>query len=222
MLVAELPITEYLRAIQIQADILEKKLRSGAPDILLLLEHPPTITLGKRGNQSDLRIPAERLAAMGVAVHSTDRGGEATYHGPGQVVCYPIMDLKPHRMRIRDFVAGLEETIIRTLDHFGVKGFRQAKKVGVWTGPREKIASIGVRIRRGVTSHGLSLNVNMSGDPADLIIVCGMPDARMVNLSQFLDHPLDVKDVKQVLADSFGTVFGVDLQRSSLQEANLM
>jgi lipoate-protein ligase B len=125
-------------------------------------------------------------------------------------------------MRIRGFVAGLEETIIRTLDHFGVKGFRQAKKVGVWTGPREKIASIGVRIRRGVTSHGLSLNVNMSGDPADLIIVCGMPDVRMVSLSQFLDRPPDVKDVKQVLADSFGTVFGVDLQRSSLQEANLM
>jgi lipoate-protein ligase B len=181
-----------------------------------MLEHPPVITLGKRASSQDLRISPQGLAARGLAVQSTDRGGEATYHGPGQIVCYPIMDLRKRKMRIRDFVQRLEETVISTLACFGVRGFRQEKMVGVWTGPSEKIASIGVRIRKGVTSHGFSLNVNMNLDPAELVVVCGSPKARMVSLSQLLDRPPGMSQVKEAIAESFGDVFEVTLKPSSL------
>ena len=216
MLLIELPVTEYPRAMEIQEHLVRRKLNSGGPDVLLMLEHPPTITLGKRASYRDLRVSPQGLAARGLAVQSTDRGGEATYHGPGQVVCYPVMDLRHRRMRIRDFVQRLEETIIRTLTCFGVKGFRRDKTVGVWTGPLEKIASIGVRIRRGVTSHGFSLNVNMPFDPAELIVVCGMPTVRMVSLGQLLDRPPDMEQVKEAISESFGEVFGVALEKSPL------
>jgi lipoate-protein ligase B len=186
MLLIELPITEYSRAMEIQDRLVRWKLDDGGPDVLLMLEHPPVITLGKRASSQDLRISPQGLAARGLAVQSTDRGGEATYHGPGQIVCYPIMDLRKRKMRIRDFVQRLEETVISTLACFGVRGFRQEKMVGVWTGPSEKIASIGVRIRKGVS------------------------------LSQLLDRPPGMSQVKEAIAESFGDVFEVTLKPSSL------
>ncbi len=216
MLLIELPETEYSRVMVMQERLVQQKLQSGGPDVLFVLEHPPTITLGKRARHEDLKISPERLARMGLAVQLTDRGGEATYHGPGQIVCYPVMDLKRLRLRIRDFVHGLEETVIRTLACFGVQGFRQEKKIGVWTAPLDKIASIGVRVTRRVTSHGFSLNVNLRVDPADLIVVCGMPEVRMVSLSECLDRHPDVGQVKRVLFESFSDVFGVVLEPSLL------
>jgi lipoate-protein ligase B len=216
MLLIELPITEYSRAMEIQDRLVRWKLDDGGPDVLLMLEHPPVITLGKRASSQDLRISPQGLAARGLVVQSTDRGGEATYHGPGQIVCYPIMDLRKRKMRIRDFVQRLEETVISTLACFGVRGFRQEKMVGVWTGPSEKIASIGVRIRKGVTSHGFSLNVNMTLDPAELIVVCGSPAARMVSLSQLVDRPPEMGQVKETISQSFEAIFGVTLTPTSL------
>jgi lipoate-protein ligase B len=145
MILIELDLIEYAQRLDIQKRIARKILRG--QDVLLILEHP-TVTLGVRGKASDLLISPEQMSERGVAVYHVDRGGEATFHGPGQVVCYPIVDLKALGLSARKYVQGLEETIVKTLADFDVRGFSQPKKVGVWTSPTDKIASIGVRIQR--------------------------------------------------------------------------
>lgn len=219
MLLVELPCTDYSEALEIQRRLVERKIGKSGPDILLLLEHPPTVTLGTRGEESDLLIPAEALTRRGVALYKVDRGGEATYHGPGQLVAYPIVDLRRRGLSVRDYVRALEETIIKSLAIRGVKGFRQHRKVGVWTGPKEKIASIGVRIKQRITSHGFSINVAVPVDPCELIVSCGMPDIRMVSLNQLADSPVGVEEFRETVAEAFGEVFGVSLERSSIEEA---
>ena len=175
------------------------------------------MTVGVRGKTSDLLISLEEMSDRGVAVHHVDRGGEATFHGPGQVVCYPIVDLKALGLSARRYVQGLEETIIKTLADFDVRGFSQPKKVGVWTSRTDKIASIGVRIQRRVTYHGFSLNVDLNLDPCELIVSCGMPDARMVSLNQLVPRPVTVSSVRKAVASSFANVFGVNLEPGSLE-----
>jgi lipoate-protein ligase B len=216
MLLIELDLIEYAQSLSIQKRIVENKIAKGGPDVLLILEHPPTVTLGVRGKSSDLLISPEALAERGVALHRSDRGGEATFHGPGQVVCYPIVDLKALRLSARKYVQCLEDTIVNTLAAFDVKGFTQLKKVGVWTSPRDKIASIGVRIQRRITSHGFSLNVDLQMDPCELIVSCGMPDARMVNLNQFVPKPVTTESVRNAVASAFAKVFAVDIEQGSL------
>jgi len=205
--------------LEIQRKIVQRKISGRSPDVLLLLEHPPTITLGKTGAESDLLIPAEDLESSGIALHSVDRGGEATYHGPGQIVGYPIMDLKSAGLSIREYVYQLEETLIVALAEFGVRGFRRAGKVGVWTDTRDKIGSIGVRVRRGVTYHGFSLNVDLSIDPGPLMVSCGMPDIRMVSLNNLLDHPVETRSVMDSVARSFARVFRMEPENTSLKNA---
>jgi lipoate-protein ligase B len=216
MLLIELDLVEYAHCLDIQKRIVQNNIAKGGPDVLLVLEHPSTVTLGVRGKPSDLLISPEALTERGVALYRSDRGGEATFHGPGQVVCYPIVDLKALGLSARRYVQRLEETILATLGAFDVKGFTQPKKVGVWTSQSDKIASIGVRIQRRITSHGFSLNVDLQMDPCELIISCGMPDARMVSLNQLVQRPVTVESVRKAVANSFAKVFGVDLQRGSL------
>ena len=220
ILLVELPLTDYDTSLEIQNSIVERKILHGGDDVLLLLEHPPTVTLGTRGNDADLVATEECLASLGVSVYPVHRGGGATYHGPGQIVCYPIVDLRRLGLRIRDYVHGLEETVIRTLHLFGVTGLRQSKMPGVWIDTSHKIASVGVRIKRSVTSHGLSLNVNMTVDPTELIVVCGMPGVRMVNLAELVTLPVDIPRVRDRLARSFGEVFGISLERASLRQVS--
>jgi lipoyl(octanoyl) transferase len=216
MLLIELHLIEYAQCLEIQKRIVRRKILEGGPDVLLILEHPLTVTLGVRGKASDLLIPPEELSRRGVALHRSDRGGEATFHGPGQLVCYPIVDLKSLGLSARRYVQGLEETIINTLANFNVKGFSQPKKVGVWTSATDKIASIGVRIQRRITSHGFSLNVDLEMNPCELIVSCGMPDARMVSLNQLVSQPVTVDSVRQAVVRSFAKVFGVNLEPGSL------
>jgi lipoyl(octanoyl) transferase len=216
MILIELDLIEYAQCLEIQKRIVRRRILEGGPDVLLILEHSPTVTLGVRGKASDLLIPPEELSRRGVALHRSDRGGEATFHGPGQLVCYPIVDLKSLGLSARRYVQGLEETIINTLANFNVKGFSQPKKVGVWTSPTDKIASIGVRIQRRITSHGFSLNVDLQMNPCELIVSCGMPDARMVSLNQLVPQPVTVDSVRQAVARSFAKVFGVNLEPGSL------
>ena len=218
MLLIELDLIEYLQGLDIQKRIVQRKILEGGPDVLLMLEHPPTVTLGVRGKASDLLISPEERTTLGVALYRVDRGGEATFHGPGQLVCYPIVDLKALGLSARKYVQGLEETIINTLADFNVKGFTQPKKVGVWTSPTDKIASIGVRIQRRITSHGFSLNVDLQMDPCELIVSCGMRDARMVSLSRLVLQPVAMDAVRKAVARSFADVFGVNLVRGSLKQ----
>lgn len=219
MLLIELPCTDYSKALEIQRGLVEKKISQGGPDVLLILEHPPTVTLGTRGDESHLLVSADALGQRGVELFKTDRGGEATYHGPGQLVCYPIVDLRRLKLSVRDYVRYLEETIIRCLAAFGVEGFRQPGKVGVWVGPMEKIASIGVRIQRRMTSHGLSINIDLPLDPCELIVSCGMPDVGMVSLNQLMSPAVEIGEVRKAIASAFSDVFAVSLESSSLEEA---
>jgi len=217
MILIELDLIEYAQCREIQKRIVRRKILEGGPDVLLILEHPPTVTLGVRGKASDLLISPEEMSGRGVAVHHVDRGGEATFHGPGQIVCYPIVDLKALGLSARRYVQGLEETIIETLAGFDVKGFSQPKKVGIWTSPADKIASIGVRIERRITSHGFSLNVDLQMNPCELIVSCGMPDARMVSLNQVVPRPVVVEAVRKAVARAFAEVFGVNLKLGCLE-----
>ncbi len=218
MILIELDLIEYAQCLDIQKRIVRRKLLEGGPDVLLILEHPPTVTLGVRGKASDLLISPAEMSERGVAVHNVDRGGEATFHGPGQVVCYPIVDLKALGLSARRYVQGLEDTIINTLASFGLNASSRSGKVGVWTSPTDKIASIGVRIQRRVTYHGFSLNVDLNLDPCELIVSCGMPDARMVSLNQLVPRPVTVDSVRKAVARSFADVFGVKLEPGSLEQ----
>lgn len=219
MLLIELTRTDYPKALEIQRRLVERKISEGGPDMLLVLEHPPTVTLGTRGDESDLLVSEDALARHGIGLYRVDRGGEATYHGPGQLVSYPIVDLKPRRLSVRDYIWTLEEVIIRCLAGFGLKSFRQPGKAGVWIGPVEKIASIGVRIQRRVTYHGFSVNVDLEVDPCEFIISCGMPNVRVVSLNQLVNPPVDADEFRDAMVASFSRVFAVSLQRSSLEEA---
>ena len=219
MLRLDLPITDYLQALEIQRKIVERQISRGGPDVLILLEHHATITLGTRGDLSHLVTTREVMEQNGIPVYRTDRGGEATYHGPGQLVAYPILNLKRRGLSVKAYVSALEETIIRSLACFQVAGFRIRGKPGVWTGSQEKIASIGVRIRHRVTYHGFSLNVSVPIDPCQWVISCGMPDVRMVNLSQYLDVPVGMQQVRDAVAGSFSRIFNTPLRKAFLQEA---
>jgi lipoate-protein ligase B len=219
MLLIDLGCIEYSKALEIQRRIVENKISKGGPEVLLVLEHPPTVTIGTRGDESDLLVSVDTLGRRGIGLFRVDRGGEATYHGPGQLVFYPIVDLRRLRLSVRDYVLSLEETIIRCLAMFGLESFRQPGKVGVWTGPLDKIASIGVRIQRRITSHGFSVNVDVRMDPCELIVSCGMPDVRMVSLNEFVDPPVGVKEFRGAMVAAFSEVFAVSIKPSSLEKA---
>jgi lipoyl(octanoyl) transferase len=156
-----------------------------AEDLLLLLEHPPVITLGRSANASHLLAPADVLAARGVEVFEVERGGDVTFHGPGQLVGYPIIDLGRHRQDLHWYLRQLEEALIRTLAEFGVAAERRPALTGVWTGGR-KIASIGVHARNWVTWHGFALNVTTDLAWFDSIVPCGIPDVEMTSLQREL------------------------------------
>jgi len=218
MLLLELDATEYLRFLEIQSTIIGRKIAEGFHDVLLLLEHPPTVTLGTRGSLSSLTLSQEELAKSGVQVHFVDRGGEATYHGPGQLLGYPLMDLKKLKISVRDYVFRLEETVLVALQQFGLSAFRQKGMPGVWIQTGDKIASIGVKIRKRITSHGFSLNIDLNIDPTLLIVCCGTPGIRMVSLNQLLPVPVPPETVREVVACSFAEVFKVSLERVSLEQ----
>ncbi len=219
MLLLELGPTEYLHSLVIQNTIVDRKLSRLGPDVLMLLEHPATVTLGTRGKLSSLAMSEADLAARGVALHHINRGGEATYHGPGQLIGYPVVDLRTLKLSVRNYVYKLEETVLVALQDFGVKGFRQPGKAGVWTEATDKIASIGVRVQNRITSHGFSLNVDLNVDPTVFIVCCGSPGTRMVSLNELLGDPVSPAKVRRVVANSFATVFGVVLRLCSLEQA---
>jgi lipoyl(octanoyl) transferase len=178
------------------------------PDLLLLLEHPDVITLGVRGDggRSHIVAPEEALAARGIEVHETGRGGDITYHGPGQLVGYPIIDLRPDRCDVHRYVRDLEEVLIRVASDFGVVATRIAGLTGAWVG-RHKLAAIGVRISRWITSHGFALNVSTDLEVFDLIVPCGISDHGVTSLAR-LGAATDMRAVEDRVVERFSEVFG--------------
>jgi lipoyl(octanoyl) transferase len=195
----------YADAWQLQRAVAAEVLEGSRPDTVLLLEHPPVVTVGRRTGDGELHLPQ----GVDVEVVETNRGGRSTYHGPGQLVGYPILDLNRHGRDVKRYCRDLEEAVIRTLTAFGVEGTRIDGLTGVWlTPPSRKIASIGVHISRWVTTHGYALNVDL--DPAPFtswITACGLEDAAFTTMARELGREVTVDDVRPAAAEALGDVF---------------
>jgi lipoyl(octanoyl) transferase len=198
----------YAEGLELQRQLVEQRKAGEIPDQLLLLEHPPVITLGvkTRNNQTNIVGSPETLAEEGVAVFETGRGGDVTYHGPGQLVGYPIIDLKPDRCDVHKYVRDLEEVMIRAAATFGVEAGRLSGLTGAWVG-RDKLAAIGVRISKWVTSHGFAFNVNTALKHFDLIVPCGISDRGVTSLEKLLGRPVEMDEVEAAVESAFRSVF---------------
>ena len=207
--VRRLGLMAYDEALALQQQLVEDRRHGRVPDQLLLLQHPPVITLGVKARSSRAHVLAtdEALAAEGVDLFETGRGGDVTYHGPGQLVGYPILDLKPDRCDVHGYVRDLEEVLIRVAASFGVEAGRVAGLTGVWVG-REKLAAIGVRISRWITSHGFAFNVSTNLDHFNLIVPCGITDRGVTSLSRLLGRSVAIDEVERATVASFCKVFG--------------
>jgi lipoyl(octanoyl) transferase len=203
---------DYKEGLELQASLVEERRAGTIGNTLLLLEHPPVITLGVKTRQGPKHIIAseEELAREGVVVHETGRGGDVTYHGPGQLVGYPILDLRPDRCDVHQYVRDLEEVLIRTLTAFDITGVRVKGLSGVWVGEpgkERKIAAIGVRISRWITSHGFALNVATDLRHFRLIVPCGIADRGVTSIEQVLGRLVPMSDVEAAAVAAFESVF---------------
>ena len=202
---------DYQAAHDLQRRLHAQVVAGDIPDLLLLLEHPHIYTLGRRGKQSDILIDATALRRLGVETRSTDRGGETTYHGPGQLVGYPIINLRRWGGGVRDYVETLERSLISALSECDIAARTEGKPTGVWVDDA-KIAAIGVRVSRHVTMHGFALNVCPDLSFFDHIVPCGMPDARVTSMSQELSRDVAVSHVAPVVARAFGRAFNLHMK----------
>jgi lipoyl(octanoyl) transferase len=198
----------YAEALAMQRSLVEDRRAKQVDDLLLLLEHPHVLTLGVRGDGGRAHILAtpEMLNARGVEVHETGRGGGITYHGPGQIVGYPILDLQPDRRDVHKYVRDIEEVLIRAAADYGVEARRIEGLTGVWVG-RDKLAAIGVRIARWVTSHGFAFNVTTDLQYFDLIVPCGIADRGVTSLARLLGRSVDRVEVEDRIVAHFSDVF---------------
>jgi lipoyl(octanoyl) transferase len=219
-LVVDLGVVEYGAAWELQRRLVSARKAGLIPDVLLLCQHPHVITLGRNGKPANLRASDHVLRQMGVTFFETDRGGDITYHGPGQLVGYPILDLAAIRRDVAWYVRTLEEAMIRVTDEFGVASRRVAGCTGVWVdvpGPggeesidEEKIGAIGVHLSRWVTSHGLAYNVSTDLRYFDLIVPCGIVGKRATSLEKLLGRGVEMKEVSSRLAAHLGETLGIE------------
>jgi lipoate-protein ligase B len=217
-LVVELPVTDYREALELQYKIVaSKNSRVNAADIILILEHPPVFTLGRRGGMENLTVSEAFLKKSGVPVIPVERGGNITYHGPGQLVGYPIIDLHGARLTVTDYVSGLEEIMLRTAGDLGVRAERNPMNRGVWVG-RNKLGSIGITVRRGVTFHGFAFNVNPSLEPFKWINPCGLQGVGITSLAAELSQTIPMETVRRTVKAHLSTVFGFNLLRTKLSD----
>jgi lipoyl(octanoyl) transferase len=190
-----------------------KTAQDGGPpalERLFLLEHPPVITLGRNAREADVLADAPTLRARGVTIERTNRGGQVTYHGPGQLVGYPILDLHPDRRDVGRYLRDLEEVLIRTLGHLGIAAARQSEGTGVWAGG-EKVAALGVHLSRWVTTHGFALNVTTDLTHFDLIVPCGIRTRGVTSIARLLGRPVTFAEVVEPLVAEFGARFGREM-----------
>lgn len=210
LLTTQLGTVPYAIALELQRDLARRRIAGEIDeDLLLLLEHPPVVTLGRTAKQAHLISSPERLRARGVEVHEVERGGDVTFHGPGQLVGYPIFDLKRHRQDLHWYLRQVEQALIVALGEVGIEADRNSGYTGVWTHGR-KIASIGVHARDWVTWHGFALNVTTDLSYFDLIVPCGIPQVRMTSVARELGTELSVDRMSAVVSRAFGHVFALE------------
>ncbi|MDX6435419.1 MAG: lipoyl(octanoyl) transferase [Gaiellaceae bacterium] len=206
----DLGLVPYQEAWDLQRSLAAAVSQGAIPDAVVFLEHPPVVTLGRRTDTGEIHVPAEAE----VEVVETNRGGKSTFHGPGQLVCYPILDLRRHGKDVKKYVRDLEEALIRTVSPLGVEATRIEGLTGVWLErPPRKIASIGVHISRWITTHGYALNVDLDPAPfTEWITACGLEDAAFTTVARELDRPVTVADVRPFARDALAEVFGLTLE----------
>ena len=205
-----LGVVPYRKAWELQRSVAAAVSEGAIPDTVLLLEHPPVITLGRRAEEAELHVPE----GADVEIVETDRGGKSTYHGPGQLVCYPILDLTRHGEDVKRYVRDLEEALIRTIAPFGLEGVRFEGLSGVWLHPPpRKIASIGVHISKWITTHGYALNIDLDPAPfTDWITACGLEDTAFTTIARELGRPVSVDEIRPHAHGAFADVFGLELE----------
>jgi lipoate-protein ligase B len=208
---------DYKGAWELQHHLWAQRVENKLPDLLLLLEHPHVITLGRRGNRSHLIVSPEVLEAMKIPVIHVERGGDITYHGPGQIVVYPILDLKDYGYRLIRYVDQLEEVVLRVLKDFGIGGRRDPSNRGVWV-DGGKIASVGVAIKRGVSFHGIALNYETDLKYFDLIHPCGLEGKRMTTMGKILEAKISRDRLCERIVFHFREIFGGVWEKKDLAE----
>jgi lipoyl(octanoyl) transferase len=206
--VIKLGLTDYKSTWDLQKKIFDLRVEGKISDVVLLNEHHHVYTIGKSGNGNHLLASEEELRSKGAEVYYIDRGGDVTYHGPGQLVGYPILDLNTYYLDIHRYLRDLEEVIIRTLGEFGIKANRDSNFTGVWVGS-EKIAAIGVKVSRWVTMHGFAFNVNTDLSYFDRIIPCGIFHKGVTSIEKLLGQQVPLDEVSQLIVKHFEEVFGV-------------
>lgn len=200
---------EYRACAEYQRDLLERVAADEAPHTLLLVEHPAVLTLGANFHNENLIYPREFYTAQGIAVEPTDRGGDVTYHGPAQLVAYPIFNLRRFGQDVHKWLRDLEETIICLASSYGLEGYRFPPNTGVWVNGR-KLAAIGIKVRKWTSMHGIALNCNNDLKPFSLIVPCGIKEFGVTNLTQETGKDISIDDARPALLDAFAEVF--DLQ----------
>jgi lipoyl(octanoyl) transferase len=208
--------TPYREAWELQRALAAAVSQGAIPDTIVLVEHAPVITLGRRTSENELHVPE----GADVEIVETDRGGKSTYHGPGQLVGYPVLDLNRHGRDVKRYCCDLEEAVIRTVAAFGIEAMRLEGLTGVWLErPPRKICSIGVHISRWITTHGYALNVDLDPAPfTDWITACGLEDASFTTMARELGRPLTVDEVRPAAADALAEVFGLALEELPAEE----
>jgi lipoate-protein ligase B len=215
LLVVPLGTLSYAPALELQRAAARARIAGElTEDALLLVEHPPVITLGRSTKATSLPLSADAIRARGVEVHEVERGGDVTFHGPGQLVGYPIVDLKRHKKDLHWYLRQVEQALIDALATFGIAGGRVEKYTGVWVGSR-KIASIGVHARDWVTWHGFALNVTTALSYFDLIVPCGIHGVEMTSVARELGRDVSLDEVSDAVARAFGRAFALEPERAS-------
>jgi len=214
--IIDLGLMDYEKAWNLQHQLWSKRVEEGLPDLLLILEHPHVITLGRRGNRTHLKASSEILEAMKIPIFHVERGGDITYHGPGQMVAYPILDLKDYGYRLIRLVDQLEEVILHVLRDFGIEGGKDLSNRGVWA-KGNKIASIGVAIKRWVSFHGFALNYETDLKYFDLIDPCGLVGEKMTSMAKILGKAISRKEVAERIIFHFREVFKKEWEERDLE-----
>lgn len=221
--ILKLGLVDYGRALLIQEKLHEMRIRGEIADTLVLLEHPPVLTLGRRGDLSNIILSKEELKKKGVSVYEVSRGGDVTYHGPGQLVGYPVMDLNLHGRDIKAFVQGIEEVFISMLGkEYGIKAYRDEKKyTGVWV-DESKITAIGIAVKKWVTMHGFAFNINTDMEHFRWINPCGITDRGVTSLQKLSGERADFEAVTDLVTDYFCRIFDMKPRVVSLDYLNVM
>ncbi|MCH2460714.1 MAG: lipoyl(octanoyl) transferase LipB [Gemmatimonadetes bacterium] len=204
-------LVPYAESLILQDQLVRQRRAGEISDTLVLLEHPHVITLGSSSDEAHVLVDEQERERMGIELFEVGRGGDVTYHGPGQVIGYPVLDLKPDRKDLHAYLRDLEKVLIKVAHEVGVKAERRPSDTGVWT-ESGKLASIGVRVSSGwITSHGVALNVNSQLNYFDAIVPCGLEGESVTSLEQELGHGLEVGEVSEILANQFANVFEYDI-----------